>query len=99
MSLTVEDFERIDTIVTNAVGHATKGLATKNELHDAVRSLATKDELNRVESRLTTLATKDDLDRMESRLVTSINLVEWDTLDRLDGHEKRIVHLEQVVAR
>lgn len=67
MSLTSDDLNQIKTIVEGVVVDATKGFATKQ-----------------------------DLDRMEARLTTSIGLLERDSYSRLDEHEHRITRLERV---
>ncbi|MDB5179179.1 MAG: hypothetical protein JWN01_1122 [Patescibacteria group bacterium] len=41
------------------------------------------------------MTTKTDLNQMEGRLVTAMNLIERDVFARLDGHERRIIKLEQ----
>jgi hypothetical protein len=93
MSLTTEDLQQIDKIVTGAVS----GLATKAELD----RFATKADLERFATKadLERFATKDDLDRMEGRLNTSIGLLQRDTYDRLDQHETRISLLEKALAK
>src|SRR5450756_527132 len=100
MSLTNDDFKRIESMVTGAIttaitGLPTKaelaGLATKADLDHAVSGLATKAELTEAVSGL---ATKTDLDRMEGRLTTAIGLIQRDSFSRLDQHEVRISKLE-----
>ena len=49
-----------------------------------------------VDNKLTKL--KVDLDRMETRIISSIGLVERDSFNRIDEHERRIAKLEQAVA-
>ncbi len=78
MSLTTKDLNQITTIVTTIVADATSDLATKDDLK--------------------AFATKADLDRMESRLTTSMSLLERDAFSRLDQHERRITQLEQARA-
>jgi len=96
MSLTTEDLQKIDKLVTGVVSGATSGLATKSEMQEAMSRLATKAELQEAVSEL---ATKTDLDRMEGRLTTSIGLLQRDTFDRLDQHEQRIGRLEKSLTK
>lgn len=94
MALTGEDFQKIETLVTNAVTNAVSGLATNEAL------LATKDELKQ-DLREAQLATRADLHGVERRLKAAIlaaDLIERDSEDRLDDHERRIAQLEQAKA-
>lgn len=77
MALTTEDLKNITNIVNTSADRLEKTLDDK--LAAAVSGLATK----------------ADLDRMESRLTTSMSLLERDTFSRLDQHEARITRLEQ----
>jgi hypothetical protein len=70
MSLTTEDLNQIGTIVKNVVKDAVSGLATK-----------------------------EDMDRLEGRLTTSINLLHRDTFERLDRHVVRIERLEKSLSK
>ena len=77
MALTEEDLNNITRIVDASANRLEKKLDDK--LAAAVSGLATK----------------ADLDRMESRLTTSMSLLERDAFSRLDQHEARITRLEQ----
>ena len=79
MALTAEDFNKI----TNIVAQAVAPLATKDELD------------TKLTAAVSGLATKADLDRLESRLTTSMSLLEREAFSRLDQHEARITRLEQ----
>jgi hypothetical protein len=76
MVLTTEDLKQIKVIV-------------KDVIEDAVEDIIDRKGL----------ATKADLDRMESRLTVGMNLIERDSFARLDDHEHRIAKLEQSLAR
>jgi hypothetical protein len=66
MSLTSHDLDQIAKIVNTVVTDGVSGLSTK-----------------------------EDMDRLEGRITTSINLLQRDTFDRLDRHEVRIDRLEK----
>ena len=66
MALTDRDLGRIQKIVADIVTDAVSGLATQ-----------------------------DDLDRMEGRLTSTMSLLERDSFQRLDEHEVRIARLEK----
>lgn len=87
MSLTTDDLKQIKTVVEEVVDKVVDKRITQ-----AVAPLATKAELAKLAAKM---ATKDDLDRMETRITTSMGLLERDTFSRLDQHEARITRLEQ----
>ena len=87
MSLTKEDLTSIDNIVKRRIAESVKGLVTKSELKSGLKS------------ELKTLATKEDLDRMETRMTTAMGLLERDHGARLEDHEARIKKLESQAAR
>ena len=45
------------------------------------------------------LPTRNDLDRLEGRITTAIGLLQRDTFARLDQHEERITRLEKANAK
>lgn len=90
MALTSEDLRQIKDVVNDVVHSVVHGI-----VNDAVRGLATKDELA---AAVAPLATKDDLDRMESRMLTAMGLIERDAFGRLDDHERRLRRLERSAA-
>lgn len=90
MALTSEDLGQITSIIEQAVAP----LATIAELDSKLSKLESNFD-TKLNSATAGLATKADLDRMESRLTISMNLLERDTFSRLDQHEVRIARLEQ----
>ncbi len=78
MSLAAKDFEKIEQIVDRVV---------ERSVAKATAHLASKKDLER-------LATKDDLNRLDLRLTTAIGLLQRDSFGRLEDHELRIARLE-----
>lgn len=73
MSLTAKDFEKIEQIVDQVVERSVERSVAKATAH---------------------LATKDDLYRLDLRLTTAIGLLQRDSFGRLEDHELRITRLE-----
>jgi len=71
-----------------------KSFATKDDLAGLATKASLKDLATKADLKSLALATKNNLDRMESRLIAAIGLLERDSFSRLDQHETRITHLE-----
>jgi hypothetical protein len=80
MSLTDEDLQQITKVVTTVV---------------KPRFTAIDARFDSIDAKINKLATKADMDRMESRITASTSLLQRDAFERLDQHEARITRLEQ----
>jgi hypothetical protein len=87
MSLTKEDIQQIGHIVQQEV---------KSEFERVIPNLVTRNEFYETVS---TLATKDDIDRMEGRITSTVSLLERDIYSRFDDYDRRLTRLEKAIIK